>query len=235
MLKRGSISWLIWNLVESLILIAGGVMCVAFCNNADFQKTALLIVGILVALDATLRLALGVIDVIRIGDKAIMRTDYIEAATGSLELALGIILILSYQESASLEVVFKFIGLFIGIFLITVGAVAIIYAIVYIVKKMNLLIGNIFSIIGAAIVIALGVMAIIYLTKQDTIMLIFLIILGLVLIAVGIVLGVLTISIARKVKKAKDVIKDVKETIAESNKPADVIDAEPEAEPVNND
>ncbi len=230
MLKRGSISWLIWNLVESVILIAGGVMCIVFCNNTDFQKTALLIVGILVAVDAALRLTLGVIDVIRIGDHAVMRTDYVEAATGSLELALGIILILSYTESASLEVVFKFVGLFIGIFLITIGAVAVVYAIVYIVKKMNLLIANIFSIIGAVLVIALGVMAIVYLTKQDTIMLIFLIILGLVLIGSGVALGVLTITIGNKLKKAKNVIQDVKDTIAENVKPADVIDAEPETE-----
>ncbi len=230
MLKRGSISWLIWNLVESVILIAGGVMCIVFCNNTDFQKTALLIVGILVAVDAALRLTLGVIDVIRIGDHAVMRTDYVEAATGSLELALGIILILSYTESASLEVVFKFVGLFIGIFLITIGAVAVVYAIVYIVKKMNLLIANIFSIIGAVLVIALGVMAIVYLTKQDTIMLIFLIILGLVLIGSGVALGVLTITIGNKLKKAKNVIQDVKDTIAENVKPVDVIDAEPETE-----
>lgn len=230
MLKRGSISWLIWNLVESVILIAGGVMCIVFCNNTDFQKTALLIVGILVAVDAALRLTLGVIDVIRIGDHAVMRTDYVEAATGSLELALGIILILSYTESASLEVVFKFVGLFIGIFLITIGAVAVVYAIVYIVKKMNLLIANIFSIIGAVLVIALGVMAIVYLTKQDTIMLIFLIILGLVLIGSGVALGVLTITIGNKLKRAKNVIQDVKDTIAENVKPVDVIDAEPETE-----
>lgn len=230
MLKRGSISWLIWNLVESVILVAGGVMCIVFCNNTDFQKTALLIVGILVAVDAALRLTLGVIDVIRIGDHAVMRTDYVEAATGSLELALGIILILSYTESASLEVVFKFVGLFIGIFLITIGAVAVVYAIVYIVKKMNLLIANIFSIIGAVLVIALGVMAIVYLTKQDTIMLIFLIILGLVLIGSGIALGVLTITIGNKLKRAKNVIQDVKDTIVESAKPVDVIDAEQEAE-----
>ena len=234
MLKRGSISWLIWNLVESVILIAGGVMCVVFCNNTDFQKTALLIVGILVSLDAVLRLSLGVIDVLRIGDKAIMRTDYVEAAAGSLELALGIVLILSYTESSSLEVVFKFIGLFIGIFLITIGAVAIVYAIVYIVKKMNLLIANIFSIIGAGIIVALGVMAIIYLTKQDTIMLIFLIILGLVLIASGVILGILTISIASKVKKAKAVIEDIKETVAESKEAVDVVDAE-EVAPTRND
>lgn len=230
MLKRGSISWLIWNLVESVILVAGGVMCIVFCNNTDFQKTALLIVGILVAVDAALRLTLGVIDVIRIGDHTVMRTDYVEAATGSLELALGIILILSYTESASLEVVFKFVGLFIGIFLITIGAVAVVYAIVYIVKKMNLLIANIFSIIGAVLVIALGVMAIVYLTKQDTIMLIFLIILGLVLIGSGIALGVLTITIGNKLKRAKNVIQDVKDTIVESAKPVDVIDAEPESE-----
>ncbi len=229
MLKRGSISWLIWNLVESVILIAGGVMCVVFCNNVDFQKTALLIVGILVAVDAVLRLALGVIDVIRIGEHAVMRTDYIEAATGSLELALGIVLILSYTESASLEIVFKFIGLFIGIFLITVGAVAMVYAIVYIVKRMNLLIANIFSIIGAVLLIALGAMAIVYLTKQDTIMLIFLIILGLVLIAAGLILGVLTISIANKLKKAKSVIDDVKDTLTKNSEPVDVIDAAPEA------
>ncbi len=215
MLKRGSIGWIIWNLVEAVILVAGGVLCCAYCNNADFQKTVLLIVGILVTLDATLRLTLGVIDIIRIGDLSVMKTDYLQALTGSLELALGIILILSYTEAASLEVIFKFIGLFIGIFLITIGVVALIYATVYIVKKLNSLIGNIFSIIGAALVITIGVLTIVYLTKQETIMLFFLIIFGLLLIGCGIGLAIGTIMIARKVKKVKTVISDVKEAVKE--------------------
>lgn len=215
MLKRGSIGWMIWNLVEAVILVAGGILCCVYCNNTDFQKTVLLIVGILVTLDAALRLALGVIDIIRIGNQAVMKTDYLQAFTGSLELALGIILILSYTEAASLEVIFKFIGLFIGIFLITVGVVALIYATVYIVKKLNTMVGNIFSIIGAALVITIGVLAIIYLTKQDTIMLIFLIIFGLILIGCGVGLAVATIMIARSIKKVKTVIKDVKEAVNE--------------------
>ena len=220
MLKRGSIGWVIWNVVESLLLIAGGVLCWIYCSSADFQKTALLIVGILLLTDAALRLTLGVVDVLKIGETAVYKTDYIQAVTGSLELALGIILILSYTEAASLEVVFKFVGLFLGIFLITIGAVTLIYAIVYLIKKLNSIFLNSASILGALVLIAGGVLAIIYLTKQSTIMTIFLVILGIVLVVCGAVLLFATISIAKKVKKVvktADNIEKVVQGIATEN------------------
>ncbi len=214
MLKRGSIGWTIWNSIESLILIAGGILCCIYCANANFQKTALLIVGILIMLDAALRLTLGVIDVIRIGNHAIVKTDYLQAFTGSLELALGIVLVLTYAEKTSLEVVFKFVGLFLGILLITLGTVALIYAIAYIVKKLNTLMNNIVSVIGGLLVIAVGILAIIYLTRQDTIMTVFLVVLGIMLIASGIGLLALTVAVARGVKKVKNFVKEVKSDVA---------------------
>ena len=223
MLKRGGIGWVIWNCTESIILAAGGILCCVFCANGDFQKTALLIVGILIMLDAALRLTLGVIDVIKIGNRSIVKTDYIEALTGSFELALGIILVLTYVEAASIEVVFKFVGLFLGILLITLGSVTLIYAIAYIVKKHNTLITNILTIIGACLVIALGVVAIIYLTKQSTVMTVFLIVLGIVLIAAGIGLLVFTITVAKGARKIKDFVHNTKQEIKEATASTDEI------------
>lgn len=211
MFKRGSIGWIVWNVIESLILMVGGILSCVYCASTNFQKTALLIVGIMLIVDASLRMILGVFDTIRIGNHSIVKTDYIQVFTGSLELALGIVFSLTYTEATSLEVVFKFVGLFLGILLITLGIVAFVYAIAYIAKRISTLFNNIISIIGASLLITIGTLAIIYLTKQQTVMTIFLIVLGIILIACGIGLLILTITIARGAKKVKKFVKTAKE------------------------
>ncbi len=212
MLKRGSISWVIWNIVEALLLIVGGVLCWIYCNNADFQKTILLIVGIILAFDALLRLILGLVDVIKVGDVRIVKTDYIQAAAGAFELSLGILLILFYTQGTSVEILFQFLGLYIGIFLTAVGAVALIYSLIFMIRRLNNFAMNFASFLSGGIILACGILAIIYLTKQETIMIMFLVILGISLVSSGLGLLALT-SIVRKETKVKNAIKDTVEDI----------------------
>ena len=110
------------------MLIAAGVLCLVFCNNEDFQNACILAVGIIVVLDALLRLVLDVVSVVSSGDATLIKTSYGQAITGSLELATGAILIMVGANKTDAGIIFEYLGWFIGILMIVLGIILCVYA-----------------------------------------------------------------------------------------------------------
>ena len=135
MFKRGSIVMTIWNLLVAAGLIALGIASCVNRANPDFQNVMFLIAGIFVIVDASLRLLTQVIQIVRFDKGLLMKTSIASAVTGASELAVGIMLILVSQNQADMDIVIRYLIYFISILLIAIGTVAVIYAIVFLVKK----------------------------------------------------------------------------------------------------
>lgn len=239
MFQRGKCGWLIWNTIVGALLAAFGI---AACVNAGvegFQSVIILIVAIFVIADAGLRLLLDVVRVFRIGRATIIKTDYGAIGLASIELSAGVALIgLSNairEGGGSFRELFVFLGNFVGTALIVVGGVSLILAIIYIVKKLNSLFRNIGAIIGAAVAITLGILALIYCRDQENFMKVFFIGFGLILALSGIIFIVLSFTIFFKKrqlvkgkKKEEKPVEPAEEPVIEEPKAEEKPEEEPE-------
>lgn len=222
MLKKGSKGWAVWNIVEAIILGAIGVLCVIYSGNQDLQKWILIVLGILVIIDASCRLLFDVLGVFKTPVGTLVSTNYAAVLTGSFEMALGIAVIMigNQIKSKDNEIIFKFLGNFVGIVLITIGALVAIYAIIYIVRKAQNIATSIVQIIVAAMFITLGILSIIFL--HDNAMQVALITLGIILMIAAIVLLAGTIMVLKAAH-------DVKKQVATAKKNAEAKPAEAKA------
>ena len=224
MLKRGSKGWAVWNIVEAIILGAIGVLCVIYSGNQDLQKWILIVLGILVIIDASCRLLFDVLGVFKTPVGTLVSTNYAAVLTGAFEMALGIAVIMignsiNGSDDAN-KTIFQFLGNFVGIVLITIGALVAIYAIIYIVRKAQNIATSIVQIIVAAMFITLGILSIIFL--RDNAMRVALITLGIILMIAAIVLLAGTIMVLKAAH-------DVKKQVATAKKNAEAKAAEAKA------
>lgn len=203
MIKRGTIGWTIWNVIESIILFAGGLVCCIFAYNKDFQNAAFIIAGAIVLVDAGLRMLLEVINIFSFDDKVAIKIDYQQAILGSLEIAVGVILIRIGNSFNEASEIFQFVGIFLGTLLITAGSIFIVHSALYLVKKANSIAENIFTIIAGCMVIVLGALTIVFLTKKENLVPFSLIFFGICLMLLGVILFVVTIIILRTAKRLK--------------------------------
>ena len=203
MFRKGKAGWLALNIVESVLLIAAGVLCLVFCNNKDFQNACILAVGIIVVLDALLRLVLDVVSVVSSGDATLIKTSYGQAITGSLELATGAILIMVGANKTDAGIIFEYLGWFIGILMIVLGIILCVYAGVYIAKKAGPGGKNLGLLLAGLLLIAAGILTIVFLTKQSTILTIFFVVFGLCLLLAGGLMAYLTFAYVNELKKQK--------------------------------
>lgn len=203
MFKKGSVSWAIWNYVEAALLVIGGILCMAFSGNADLQKWALIILGIFVIVDAGLRLVLDVINVFELRFGTVVTTSYASAVYGSLELAVGIALIVIGNDLSTGSAIFTLLGNFIGILLIVLGSIALIYGIIFLARKIQTVGYSILTLVVGALGITAGILCLIYLTGSNVIQL-SLIVFGLLALLVGILLiATTTIALTSKHKVEK--------------------------------
>lgn len=203
MFRKGKAGWLTLNIIESLLLLVAGVLCLVFCNNRDFQNACILAVGIIVVLDALLRLVLDVVSVVSSGDATLIRTSYGQAITGSLELASGAILIMVGANKTDAGIIFEYLGWFIGILMIVLGVILCVYAGVYIAKKAGPGGKNVGLLLAGLLLIAVGILTIVFLTDQSTILTIFFIVFGLCLLLAGGLMAYLTFAYVNELKKQK--------------------------------
>lgn len=205
MFKKGGFLWVLWNLIVAAAFITLGVVTCVQSGNPDFQNIIILIVGILVIVDASLRLLTLALSIIMKTEEEAVRGQIGRAAACSSELAVGILLILvSRGESAYLTVLFQYLAYFLGILLITMGAVAILFGVVFLVKKVATLAYNIFAFIVGALLVTGGVLVLVY-ANQEALLQLFFIFFGIILILVGIVAVFATVAFlihARNLKKA---------------------------------
>ena len=140
MFKEGTKAHAVFTIIGALLLLVGGILALAFSANKDAYATALIVVGIIVLASGALRLILDIIlSIVSPIDAAVMSKQN-NIATYSLQLALGIALIIggiSYRDAGhggDILRVFNFASLFIGIALIIVGGIFAIYATIWVIR-----------------------------------------------------------------------------------------------------
>lgn len=186
-MAKGSTFYMIWNIVEALILITGGVMCIVFSDNEDLQQMFLTIISVFLIVDGILRIIVNFLPIITLVNKNKLSSGLV--VTGAVELAIGITILCDITTNGKevLNTLLKFISLFIGIVLIVLGAIALVYSIGFATNKfLNLRKFSIIGLIMAVCLITLGVVSIIYLKKPDIASKISLIIAGIFLIFTGV-------------------------------------------------
>ena len=220
MLKRGTVAWLIWNIIEAILLITAGILCMAWSGNNDFQKVAVLVAGIILIIEAGMRLLLGVFQVFTAGNITVVKTNTAQATAGAAELALGICLcyIYSHYDPAIVngvavaggKAVFGYVGIYIGIFLLVLSFMFIVNGIVFTIKKFNTTIQNIFSIFVGVVFLVAGIVSLFNLNpeKGDNVVQFFLVMGGLIALFSGLFVGIGAVLVLVANKAVKNVMND---------------------------
>ena len=228
MLKKGGIIWTIWNVLVAALFVTFGIVTCANSGNPDFQSVIILIAGIIVIVDAAVRLLTQVIGVVRIGEVALLKTNWGTAVAASSELAVGILLILvSTGDSAYLTAILEYMTKFIGILLITAGSIAVIYSIVYLARKAFGVPQNIGVLILGLLAITAGILVLVYATNSAMLQ-VFFILFGVLFVIAGLSLLIGAIIIAVVAAKAKKAVDHMAWKVEEAH---EVLEGEAEEKP----
>lgn len=215
--------WLIWNIVESIILAAAGVLAVIVgLQDGDASKELVAVVfscvvGAYIILDGTLRFLIGLFKFRYDGGTSMILPAF--------EIAIGIVVIIFHDTFLEIAIYF------LSTLLICVGALMLFYAIFALVKSAAKLYVPILTIIFAAVLLGLGVtMIILYQNKTNEFFAAITIGIGIILVGVGIVQLIIVLSQNHKIvkankpkkekgnKKEKIDTKDAKEAVVEEVK-----------------
>ncbi len=228
MTKSKHTLWNIWNIVVALLFVGIGVLTCAFSNNTDFQNTIILIVGIVLLVIAGFQ----ILRIIVAGDETTISADLSIAGVTASEIALGIVAILVSKDMTSAAAVFKYLGYFLGIILLSIGGIFIVYEIVFLVRKKHKLPVAIATFIGSLIPIGLGILVLVFLNDQERFLTFVFVCIGILFILLG--LGYLALAIL-KIRKERALAKLVVneepvETTAVEEKPEEPKAEEPKPE-----
>jgi hypothetical protein len=214
-LGKGGLAWTIWHFVEAALLIVGGVLAIAYSNNPDIQKIIYPVVGAFLILGGFLKILTNFLPVVARSEaeaaakaEAKKSMSYDLVVGGSFELALGITLCVMYaSEQNSQEEVIKtitfFLSTFIAIMLIVAGVSLLLFAIGFIIRKLYKLYMPILEIILGLGLIALGIVVIIYMNDSKVFNQVVLIIVGIILVLAGLGMLVTTITAIKAANDAK--------------------------------
>ena len=241
MFRKGGVIWTIWNILVAALFITLGIVTCINSGDQDYQNVIILIAGILVIVDAGLRLFMLALSIMLNTAAETLRSQLGRAVAASSELAIGILLILVSQgQSAYLTVLFQYLAYFLGILLITLGSVAILFGIVFIVKKISNVASNIAAIILGALLVTGGALVLVY-ANQEALLQIFFVFFGIVfiLVGIGVLFGAILVAraahqvakankaaVASEVPESETEVTDVKSDVVEA--PAE--EPTPEAE-----
>lgn len=225
--------WCIWNLAEAVLLLLAGVLSIVFGvlyeKDGDASKVVIsnilpYVVGAFVAMDAALRIVLGVNFKGKETDESVM-------LVGGFELTAGILIMIFH------DIFTRLIINAIAVLLIVIGLLMLLFSVITIIKKSQKLFIPILEILFAAILVAVGIVVLILFYTQDDTNQIVLITSGAIFSLAGIAQVIITaIKLHRLSKEEKKVIEEPKEEPAsepaktEEKKPAE--QAEQKAEPV---
>ena len=177
MFKRGSLAWLIWNLIFAVIFIGFGIANLINNNEANYQFVIILILGILIVVDASFRLLFNVVTVINLGKRNLIADTRGHAILCAFELAVGIAVIhlarLIKADITQADFLFRFIGDFVGIAAIVCGCLVAVYGTILVVKKAYRPIDGVWAYLGAALLVTAGILVLIYLTNENVLRAIF--------------------------------------------------------------
>ena len=231
--------WTIWNIVVALLFVTLGVITCAFSGNVDFQNTIIRIVGIILLVIAGLQITFQILRIILAGDETTVSADLSIAGVTASELALGIVMIIISNEGGA-EIIFKYLGYFLGIALISAGGIVFIYEIVFLIKKHHKLGLAILSMIGALIPVALGIIVLVFINDQQRFLTFFFVCVGILFILLGLgYLALIILGIRKRRALAKLVVEEAKEEpVAEAvveepkaEEPAPKVEEKPEEKP----
>lgn len=195
--------WFIWNLIESLILLGGGVLAIVsgILNEGDpstsgnIENIIAYVIGAFVILDGLLRIILFMTK-FRDGDEL---TPMIVAG---FELSLGTLLILLQTTFAGAHIFTYTIVNFVAIAMMVMGTLVLAFAIFQIARKMAKLTMPITQILVGAIVIGVGIaIEVLYNTESSRQMLV-LILTGAILCVAAVAMFIITLVANHKNKKA---------------------------------
>lgn len=194
-IKKYARLWAVWQFIEAAVLLTCGIITICFANNADYYVVIGIVVGVVIIVDSSLRLAMH-----------FFGTDNEES--GSLlavvgELTLGILLV---------SVPGAFMGvftLFCGILLLCIALIAIFDAISRLVAKRGKVAIAVIEFICAALLIVAGILIIIsYATNNSGATTAILIVIGIFAIVLAIAEIVVTIQMIVDVKKSRKALKE---------------------------
>ena len=235
MTKKKSTLWNIWNIIVAVLFVGIGILTCAFAGSVDFQNTIILIVGIILLVIAGLQIVAQVLRIVFAGNESTMAADFSIAGVTASELALGIVAIIVSKNPGSAEIVFKYLGYFLGIFLLSIGAIMIIYEIVFLVKKLHPVIVGVGTMIGGLVPLVLGILVIVFLNDQEKFLTFFFICLGILFILLGLAyLAIFVIKMRReralrKAEKEERPAEETKEIVEVEGKDKPEEPEEPEA------
>ena len=195
--------WFVWNIIESFILLGGGVLAIVsgVLNEADQQTSgtienviAYVIAGFII-LDGILRIVLFLA---RYQDGDEMTPMII----GGFELALGTIMTLLQIKFAEVSIFTFTIVNLIAVLLIVMGALVLTFAIFQIARKLAKLTMPVAQIFIGAVIIGVGIaVEVLYNTESSRQMLV-LILTGAILSVAAVGMFIITLVAHHKTKKA---------------------------------
>ncbi len=215
-LSKGGLLWTIWHFVEGVLLITGGILAIAYSDNGEIQKIIYPVVGAFLILGGFLKILSNFLPVIATNDyeaqvkmKAKKAMAYDMVIGGSFELALGITLCVIYgAQQDAIKTITLFLSTFIAIILMVAGVSLLLFAIGFIVAKLYKLYMPILEIILGLALIALGIVVVIYMKDDKVFNRVVLIIVGVILVLGGLGMLVDTIAAVRAANALKKAAKE---------------------------
>lgn len=202
--------WLIWNLVEAVLVLAAGALAIVFGiindpnnqqQNAPIQVTIAAVIGGFVILDGLLRIVTVLLN--------IKKTEQSVMLIGGFEITAGIVVILFRDMFVQLIVTF------LSVFLIVIGTLMLIFSIYAIAKKVGKLYMPVLEIIFGALLLALGIAITIMYYSGDNSNKIVLIVIGVIMVAFGITQAIIAIvSYKKKTVIDNDIMPDAGKSTA---------------------
>lgn len=188
---------IVWYYIIGAIALLAGILTCIFSDNGDFQHVIILILGILIIIDASLRILGNVLKIFRARAIHSVDEDYASSIVCASELAVGVIVVAIAESIKSnvqyADIIFDYVTLFGGIFFIVVGCTTLIKGIFYLARKYPTKDKNIYRVVGGFILIIAGtlVLAIVYPASDEAVFHLFFMLLGIYLIvfAAGIIIA----------------------------------------------
>lgn len=238
--RKVSNFWFVWNLLEAIVLLAGGVLAIVagimYNQNSGTSMTienvVAYVVGAFIILDGILRVVLFLAR-FKEGD------EQSPMVIAGFEIALGILLVLMQVKFTEVHIFTYTVVNLIAIVLMVMGALLLVYAIYFIARKLAKLFMPIVEILFAAILIGVGVVIEVLYNSQDTRDQLVLILTGSILCVISLGMFIIAVVTHNKTKKELDLAEEEEEgdyrvrkdivgesVVDDEPKPADIVDVQ---------
>lgn len=200
--KKLNTFWFLWNLIESIVLLTGGVLAIVFgvmnnnnsSSSMDIENVVAYLVASFVILDGVLRVVMFLARYNRGDEQSPMIISGFEVALGTL------LILIQLRYSADHIFTYTVVNL-VAIILIAIGLLLLVYAIFLIAKKYAKLFMPIVEILFSAVLVGVGVVIeVLYHTESSREQLV-LILSGAILSLAAIGMFIITLITRAKAKK----------------------------------